>query len=180
MFRFSEEKFEALLQIICQRFDDVDRLKAVKLLYYIDKFSLLSTGRPVLGDIYYKMDLGPVPSNSYRAMKQFTTSDDGSCKFYEEPDFSRKYNIIKAKEAPNMDVFSEKELTSIESVLKEFGHLSGIELSDLSHKDCAWTKSRKNRQIDYKLFFQDDPEKNKHAYEAMLSELEDDRFFDDL
>ena len=113
-------------------------------------------------------------------MTQFPTGDDGSCKFYEKPDFSRKYNIIKTKEAPNMDVFSEKELTSIESVLNEFGHLSGIELSDLSHKDCAWTKSRKNRQIDYKLFFQDNPEKNKHAYEAMLSELEDNRFIDDL
>ena len=61
MFRFSEEKFEALLQIICQRFDDVDRLKAVKLLYYIDKYSLLNTGRPILGDLYIKMNRGPVP-----------------------------------------------------------------------------------------------------------------------
>lgn len=180
MFRFSEEKFEALLQIICQRFDDVDRLKAVKLLYYCDKFSLLNIGRPVLGDIYYKMELGPVPSNSYRAMKQFPASDDGSCKFYEEPDSSRKYRFIKAKESPNMDVFSEKELISINSVLNEYGHLSGKELSKLSHKDCSWTKSKMNRPIDYKLFFQDDQEKNKHAYEAMLSELENDRFFDDI
>ena len=180
MFRFSEEKFEAVLQIICQRFDDVDRLKAVKLLYYIDKFSLLSTGRPVLGDIYYKMDLGPVPSNSYRAMTQFPTSGNGSCKFYEEPDSSRKYRFIKSKESPNMDVFSEKELLSIESVLNEHGHLSGIELSDLSHKDCAWTKSKMGSPIDYRLFFKDNPVESKHAYEAMLSELEDDQFFDDL
>ncbi|MCH8026959.1 MAG: SocA family protein [candidate division Zixibacteria bacterium] len=180
MFRFNEEKFEALLQIICQRFDDVDRLKAVKLLYYIDKFSLLSTGRPVLGDTYIKMDFGPVPSSSYDIIKGFPDSDDGICKFYQEASSNNSYPLIKSKNNPNMDVFSKREIESIDNVLKEYGHRSGRELSDMSHKDCTWTKSKMGSPIDYRLFFKDKPEESKHAYEAMLSELEDDRFFDDL
>lgn len=180
MFRFSEEKFEALLQIICQRFDDIDRLKAVKLIYYIDKYSLLNTGRPILGDIYYKMIKGPVPSKSYDLIKEFPFGDNDSCKFFYVPTSNSTNPFIVTKCSPNLDVFSEKEIESIEKVLKELGGRSGVELSDLSHKDCAWTKSSMGSPIDYRLFFKDNPEESKHAFEAMISEFEDDRFFDDL
>ncbi len=179
MFRFSEEKFEALLQIICQRFDDVDRLKAVKLLYYIDKYSLLNTGRPILGDLYIKMNRGPVPSKSYDIIKSIPFLIDSDNKFYQEAVPNHTYPIIRAKEKPDLDVFSERELQSIEKVLTEYGHLSGRKLSDMSHKDFTWKESKSSSPIDYRLFFKDNPE-SKHAFEAMLIEQKDDEFLDNF
>ena len=179
MFRFSEEKFEALLQIICQRFDDIDRLKAVKLFYYIDKFSLLSTGRPILGDTYYKMTLGPVPSKSYDIIKKFPIGNNGESKFYYAQASNGANPFIETKHSPNLEVFSERELESIEKVLKEHGGRSGAELSELSHNDHAWIKSKNHSPIDYRLFFKDNPE-SKHAFEAMLIEQEDEEFLDNF
>ena len=180
MFRFNEEKFNSLLQLICDRCKEIDRLKAVKLFYYIDKQSLLNTGRPVLGDRYYKMTLVPVPSESYDMIKKFPFGDNGECKFFYTPTSNSTNPFIEAKHSPNLDVFSKKELESIEKVLKEHGHRSGKELSDLSHNDYAWTHSKSHSPIDYRLSFKDNPEESKHAFEAMLIEQEDEEFLDNF
>ena len=64
-FKFDEEKFTAVMQILCQEVDDLDMNKALMLLYFIDKEHLLKYGRPILGDEYVKMDLfaAPQPPN---------------------------------------------------------------------------------------------------------------------
>jgi len=46
-----------------------DLLRIVKLLYLADRHSLATRGRPVTGDRYVSMDLGPVGSHTYDLMK---------------------------------------------------------------------------------------------------------------
>ncbi|MGH8015321.1 MAG: Panacea domain-containing protein [Candidatus Zixiibacteriota bacterium] len=175
-FKFDANKFKSLMRLLCARVKDIDRLKAVKLLYFIDKQSLISTGRPVLGDVYIRMDLGPVPSNALDLLEEFPIGDNGESEFFYDEKTSVRYPSIISRIEPNLDIFSEAELDCIGQVIESLGKLSSKELSVLSHNDCTWKESKKNSPIDYKLFFKDNPVKNRFAFEAMLSEQEDQEF----
>src|SRR5260370_40562189 len=47
---------------------DLTKLKVAKLLYFADKQHLLEHGQPIIGDVYFCMDYGPVPSVSLNEM----------------------------------------------------------------------------------------------------------------
>ena len=47
---------------------DLTKLKAAKLLFFADKLHLNRYGRPILGDCYFCLDHGPVPSFSLNEM----------------------------------------------------------------------------------------------------------------
>ncbi len=64
-FRFQLPKvINALAYFASHGIRDLTKLKAAKLLYYVDKYHLLKYGRPVIGDHYVCMDFGPVPSDT--------------------------------------------------------------------------------------------------------------------
>ena len=42
----------------------IHKLKALKLVYFADRYHLRRYGRPVIGDEYLAMQYGPVPSNT--------------------------------------------------------------------------------------------------------------------
>ena len=57
-----------------------------------------------------------------------------------------EYEFIKSFEKPNMGIFSQKEINSMEKVLNTFSHLTSEEITQSSHKEEAWTKP-KNKEI---------------------------------
>jgi len=177
-FSFDKEKFFALMQILCEKVPDLDKLKAVKLMYFIDRECLLKYGRPILGDVYIAMEWGPVPSQAYDRLKDI---EDGTVKdspIYAEA--TARYPLFKTKTKPELDLFSEAEIACIDEVLGKYGTLPGIRLGYISHQHKAWTSSERNSQIDYRLFFDDDPDKYRDAYEAMILEQEERDFSDSI
>lgn len=176
-FKYSLEKFQALMQYLSDSVDGLDKLKSVKLLYLIDRVVLLRTGRPILGDTYICMDYGPVPSKSYDHLKKIESGDDEGYTLGTE-DSAGKYPVYRAKAPADLDIFAQSELVCIKEVLAQYGELSGLELSKLTHSHKAWTESDKNCAIDYCLFFADQPNANRDAFEAMLFEQEDRDFMD--
>lgn len=171
-FTFSEPKFCALMQIMAERIDDLDRLKAAKLFYFIDKQCIKETGRPVLGDRYVKMELGPVPSTAYDKIKEI--GGVGTEKFgVKEISGAAKgcYPVFRACVTPDSDVFSQAELDCITQVINEYGKFSGSKLSDIAHTHRAWRECQ-GREIDYMLFLDDPHGKDKPILELMLFEQE--------
>lgn len=57
------KKIVTVLNYLASKIGPVDKLKVVKLLYFIDKRHFIQYGRFVTNDCYIKMPLGPVPSN---------------------------------------------------------------------------------------------------------------------
>ena len=181
-FNFDKEKFFALMQIMCEKVPDLDILKAVKLLYFIDREFLLQYGRPILGDAYICMNLGPVPSKAYDYLKDIQNGLDVNSPLHVDK-FSKspgEHPIFKTKTSAELDIFAEVEVSCINDVLQKCGNLAPPTLVDISHKHKAWDDSERNTPIDYKLFFADEPEKHKDAYEAMILEQEDRDFVDDI
>ena len=62
-FQFSPSKLvQAIAYFAWKKVPQLTKLKTAKLLYFADKHHLLAHGRPILGDVYFCMPHGPVPS----------------------------------------------------------------------------------------------------------------------
>lgn len=186
-FKFEFEKFTQLVTHLAQRVKGLDRLKAMKLLYFIDKHHLIRQGRPITGDTYLHLEWGPVPALGYRLLsgirkdEDYPTSSSGSSdrqvllehlKIDDKP----RFPIFQAKKDADLDYFSATERESIDAVINELGNLSPVELMDLSHEDATVRMTDRNSSIDFHLFFEKEPDASHDALEKMEME-QDDRDF---
>lgn len=188
-FSFSFEKFVHLIAYLAEKCDGFDILKAVKLIYFIDRKHLVKYGRPVLGDDYYHLPWGPVPSSSYDLLKDVIRtppSEWGENQYLEKllqyitVDKSHKYPLFVAKEKANMDYFSANEMDIINSIVAEYGQYDSRVLIDLVSKHPTKTKSSPQSQIDYRLFFEENPDADWDAFRLMEDEQEDRDFIEGL
>ena len=166
------------MQVLCEKVPGLDKLKAVKLMYFIDREYLLKYGRPILGDVYIAMGFGPVPSQAYDRLKDIEDGTATDSPIYAEA--TARYPIFKARAKADMDLFSEAEIACMDEVLQKYSSLPGTRLARISHEHRAWTGSERNSQIDYRLFFDDEPNKHRDAFEAMILEQEERDFSDSI
>ena len=167
------------------------KLKVVKLLYFIDKYHLLKYGRPVLGDIYYHWDHGPVPLFSLTVLNEVIDDDDVSgeegesdkehLKHYLKLNkragiFLRRYPYFELKKKPDTDCLSLSEQEAVHEVTKLYGSLSAWQLREETHKDVTWKATVRNDEIDYRLFFEDGSNSSQEALEYLESLREDTEF----
>jgi|CXWL01.1.fsa_nt_gi uncharacterized phage-associated protein len=177
--RFSQQydrnKFVAVMQILATKVGDLDILKSAKLLYFIDRHHLRKFGKPILCDTYISMEFGPVPSESYNILKSILDGKNPFLPIQPTPVSTRKHPVFSTLTEPNTDFLSQREVESIEEIIASKGQLHVGALIDETHQHSAWVNCEQNGKMDYELFFAEEPEKCKNAYEAMLLEqLSDD------
>lgn len=142
-------------------------LKLNKLLYYIDFEHYRKYGRSILGDVYIRMDHGPVPSFSYNlfnaAFRDKTNdSDSKELRNYIEIKPNRvkdfKINTIHPKNKDfNKSLFSKSELEIMEDVASKYALKTGTTMSKETHKeDTPWSKTSRMQQVDYNLILDKD------------------------
>jgi uncharacterized phage-associated protein len=191
--RFSLDKYiNALAYFASQGINDLTKLKAVKLLYLADRFHLFRYGRPITGDRYIAMDLGPVPEDSFqlisRLIEPAEVSDPGRERAMQHLEvycgFMRryKYPVLRARTAPDLDVFSESEIEALDAVVKEFGSKPARALVDLTHEHLAYKRADAGRLpgsstgLPYEYFFEDAPPSADGVRHLAESEQEDREF----
>jgi len=139
----------------------IDKLKVIKLIWLADRRHLRKYGRPIINDTYYAMEYGPVGSS----IKDFTSFN--MLTKNTETDYLSKYlkqnnnNKIESINEPNMDVFSDSDINTLETVYNEYGKLNGFKLVEISHEYPEWKKFKKvleskssTREVmNYKDFF---------------------------
>ena len=161
-FKFDVEKLVASLCFFASNTKGLDKLKAAKLLYFADKYHLLKYGRPILGDTYFHLDYGPVPSVSLDIMNEaiapyrldIPQENLKLLKDYLKVDPDKKHPVFEVKKQPDLDVLSESEVEALQETIKVYGGYTGPKLIDLTHREASWRKTGKNEQIDYRLFFE--------------------------
>jgi uncharacterized phage-associated protein len=187
-FEFNIEKLvQAIAYFSKSGIRDLTKLKAAKLFYFADKEHLLEHGQPILGDVYFCMDFGPVPSMSLNEMSgaingsevPLTDASDASL-------FSRVLNVKKLfyryprfearDDAYNPSVFSETELGALRSTVNLYGFKSAQELVTLTHNEPTWAISNEGRQrgsralITYDLFFNGASERSQRFLAKLVAE----------
>jgi uncharacterized phage-associated protein len=192
-FEFSLEKLiNALAFFATSGIHDLTKLKAAKLLYFIDKEHLLSYGAPILGDVYWCMDYGPVPSLAYIEMSEAMDRPEvplASCGDFHA--FDSVLRVVKAgmfrkEQHPRFEarsgtydstvVFSPSEIKVLTNVVKKYGSKSAFDLVELTHLEPTWKIPNQNRlphgraPIPYELFFEGAPQESQRFLAKLKAE----------
>lgn len=152
-FKFDSEKLVQTLAFFASNgVKDLDTMKAAKLLYFADREHLLKYGRPIVGDDYYCMENGPIPTNALGQIQDVLSPNprgDHDALFDEYFTVNRatKYPRLVSKKAPDLDVFSASDIEVLNDVLSTYGKLSSWKLRDLTHQDECVQLADKERSV---------------------------------
>lgn len=140
-FHFDSEKMVQAIAFFASRgVKDLDTMKSAKLLYFADKEHLLKYGRPIIGDRYYVMKDGPIPT---AGLPQIQDALSKTPKGKHDPRFDEYFRVQRrqqyaefvATKSPDLDVFSDSDLEVLADVAERYGGKTAWELRDLAHQD---------------------------------------------
>lgn len=173
-FDFSLDKLINAIALFSGRgIADLTKLKIAKLLYFADKKHLLEYGRPILGDVYWCMDFGPVPSLALLEMNEAINKSEVATEDYSSmskmlrvrrPFFNPRYPHFEATHPFDSKVFAPSELNVLEQVIVSHGGKTANDLVQLTHEESPWKISNEQRTpghrtlIPYELFFEGAPQ----------------------
>lgn len=179
-FKFNFDKFIATIALFAKSIKgDLTKLKICKLLYYADKHHLIRHGMPIIGDRYVHLQRGPVPSMALDILDDFSDVSMPVCDdsiLYKLKEFIKvkktllsEHLIFSLVKDPDIEVLAESEIESIENTINTYGNMSAGQLIDATHKESPWLKTTQTATIDYRLFFDNEPEANPTALEYLES-----------
>ena len=181
-FEFDFKKFIAVLNYLVKACEaPMTKLKIAKLLYLLDRRHFNLHARPVLGDTYFRLDYGPVPSQSLDLLDELTEAQGAKWAKGESKVLSKyfavkstgKHPTISAKEDPPLNVLSKTELEALQWVARNFGKKSAGALVDITHTHATWKETAPVKEIDYRLFPKGDPEAVVNIAEIAVLENEE-------
>lgn len=118
----------------------INKMKALKLVYFADRYHLRKYGRMVTNDNYLAMEHGPVPSTTMNIAESNDYLDE-TMKAYSH-DFLEPINNLTLKTINELDksALSDSDFEALEFSWSNFGHLNQFELRDLTHCYPEWFK----------------------------------------
>jgi uncharacterized phage-associated protein len=156
----NNEKIGNALRYFAQHIPYLPSMKAIKLLFFLDLYAILEKGVPITWLEYKAWKFGPVPSSIWAELRHGVITVDhaiGDCSLDDYLDIQRFENEVsgnieinlKAKGEFDDGEFSAFEMELLSRVVAQFGHLTGYQLSQLSHqKDGPWDKAVHLHQLE--------------------------------
>lgn len=131
---------QALNYLARQAGGRINKMKALKLVYFADRYHLRKYGRPITNDEYFAMNFGPVAS----ATKDLAEGSDfrpdvekAYASQYLDPVSRFEYSSLAAVEEK---VFSQSDLEALAFAWNEFSALDQFQLADLTHLYPEWKR----------------------------------------
>jgi uncharacterized phage-associated protein len=154
----------------------IDEMKALKLIFFADRYHLRKYVRPITNDEYFAMKRGPVAS-SVKDIVEFSNFLGEEERLYASK-YIRKTGMYEVESIePVADiVFSDSDLEALEYSYAHFGSEGPFDISDITHKYPEWKKHENSLstcsriQMSYLDFFEDPVPPNDLCY--TLSEKE--------
>jgi len=143
----------------------IEKLKALKLIYLADRYHLRKYGRLITNDIYFAMKLGPVASSTKDIVENSEFLDDV------EKEYALQYlklmspYVLASEKDVDSNVFSDSDLEALDFAWEKFGHIDKFMLANLTHKYPEWKRNEAslslNPRIEMRLLdFLDDPDED--------------------
>ena len=140
-FSFSHRKATQSLNFFArQAGGSIHKLKALKLVYFADRYHLRRFGRPVVGDEYLAMEYGPVPSNTkdIAEISDFLGKDEREyAKTFICPNEHHSY---KSEREVEEKVFSQSDREALAWAWQKFGKVPRFELAEITHAYPEWQR----------------------------------------
>ena len=113
------------------------KTKLFKLLYFTDVTHMRTVGEPITGAEYLKYPYGPVPVQGDFALKELQKHRLISQKRIQMSN-ERFIREVTALQMPDMTMFTEQEMRTIQRVIQQYGEDTASVLSWKSHQEYAW------------------------------------------
>ncbi len=166
-FRHNDAKTLEALVFLAKERPGIDVFHICKVLYFADKEHLNRYGRPILGDRYFALREGPVPSRALNMVNrnQLALSGDvleqlsNALSLFQKN--GEEYAHLDAKRDPDYDQFSETDIECLNWAIQKFADLSLRDLWNIAHQEnsynAAWERRAGNRaSMDYALMVNPD------------------------
>lgn len=145
--KLSLEKFFNVILFLCK--DGQYKTKLNKLVFYVDFKNFKEHKKSITGSHYIHRQYGPVPSGYDH---YFAALNDGGALRIEE---EKVGNYIAEKyisnQAPNLSIFSDSELKTLNDIKVYFENFSASEIKDFSHEEVAYTSTSEGEMISYRF-----------------------------
>jgi uncharacterized phage-associated protein len=174
-FSFSHRKATQALNFFAQRAGgSINKMKALKLVYFADRYHLRKYGRPVVGDEYLAMNYGPVASGTkdLAEMSDFLGEEEKS---YAKQFIRPTETMLGCDSVADVDekVLSESDREALEFAWNRFGRATEFALSELTHRYPDWkkhepalaSKTVSRAPMNYRDFLEDPPAGVDPCYE---------------
>jgi uncharacterized phage-associated protein len=131
---------QALNFFACAAGGQINKMKALKLIFFADRYHLRMYGRPIINDEYLAMEYGPVPSGckDLAEMSDFLDPHERSYagRFLQR---TSQYDFasVAAVEKP---VFSQSDLEALAFAWEHFGRFDQFQLADITHQYPEWKR----------------------------------------
>ena len=149
--QFNYEKLVNMILFFASKINRLFKTKLMKLLFYSDFVNFRNNTLSITGLKYIKNYYGPTPIKHELLLgelfEKYITYQIEYVKT--SKDNIEEYEFIKSLEKPTMVIFSQEEINSMNEVLNAFKHLTSEEITQCSHKEEAWTKSKNKEIISY-------------------------------
>ena len=135
---FDERKATHLAAYLLQKTEDntLYILKLMKLMYIVDRNSLLQLGHPVTFDNYVSMPHGPVLSCTYSLMGGMVPDNAGIWNAMISDRNDHKVSVIDCE--ISCDSLSEAEMEIADQVFNEYGNVPRFDLVKITHAFPEW------------------------------------------
>ncbi len=141
---FSHRKaIQSLNFFACAAHGRINKMKALKLIYFADRYHLRKFGRPVTNDSYFAMPYGPVASqclNLLNEKEEFTAPIENE---YRRKFLKRQDNLLfDSKAAVDESVLSQTDLEALGYAWETYSEKDEFQLADETHKFPEWLKHK--------------------------------------
>jgi uncharacterized phage-associated protein len=151
-FTFNPAKFVNAVAWLATECPHCTKMKICKLLYFADKEHLLQYGRPIIGDTYYKLKDGPIPTKGLNVLRgQSGPATDALLREFVDVGAW----AVTPKKAADLSVFSKSDLRVLNHIKETLGALTAYQLRDLSHEEQAYKASEMHEAMDFELIVKD-------------------------
>src|SRR5258708_7726096 len=143
-FSFSHRKATQALNFFARKAGgSINKMKALKLVYFADRYHLRKYGRPVVGDEYLAMNYGPVASGTkdLAEMSDFLGEEEAryAKKFIAPSETGTGFSSLAAVDER---VLSASDREAIAFAWDRFGRAAEFALSKLTHRYPDWKKHK--------------------------------------
>jgi uncharacterized phage-associated protein len=131
---------QALNYFARQEGNRINKMKALKLVYFADRYHVRKYGRLVTNDNYYAMQHGPVPSASKDIAEANDYLNDKARNYSEQ--FIEPAGKLSLRSIRKVDrsVLSDSDMEALRFSWDSFGSYDQFELRDLTHDYPEWLK----------------------------------------
>ncbi len=161
----NKKKYEQVILYLCSKLGGEIRgkKKLAKLLYFADFDFFEKYEKPITGELYKSLPMGPFPTNMEDILKLLKKENKIVVKNENTGNGYNPTEVYITKNKADLKIFKEEEIKILNRIILKYGHLTGKQLEDLTHSEAPYIGTKPGKEIAYELSFYRGTDFNENA-----------------